>query len=69
MEHWKIEDRFADAMVLLSDQAAIQNASCRQQDYICVELNHTTSRMQDNSGHTFPTASTVNPANHTGTLN
>jgi hypothetical protein len=68
MKHWKVEDRFAYAMVLLGDQATIQNASCRQQYYICVELNRTTSRMQDNSGYAFSTASTINPANHTGAL-
>jgi hypothetical protein len=69
MEYWKVEDRFANAMVLLGDQAAIQNTSCCQQDHICVELNRATSRMQDYSGDAFPTASTINPANHTDTLN
>jgi hypothetical protein len=69
MKHWKVEDRFTDAMVLLGDQATIQHTSRRQQDYICVELNGTTRRMQDNSGHTFPATSTINPANHTDALN
>jgi hypothetical protein len=69
MKHWKVKDRFADAMVLLGDQAAIQNTSSRQQDYIGVELNATTRRMKDNSGHAFPAASTINPANHAGALN